>query len=147
MHVRHQGFSLIELMIVVVIIGVIAGIGFPLYKKNVADAQRKAAQTALLELANAMERHKLRTGTYLGSADANGVPKIFATQAPLQGEPKSYNLTIDADVSSYELYAKPIAGSAQSGNGGLSLNNKGERKWEKDGDGTGYLYDWDGDIF
>lgn len=147
MRVRHQGFSLVELMIVVVIIGVIAGFGMPMYKKHVVDTQRKAAQAALLELANAMERQKLRTGTYLGSADANGVPKIFATQVPLQGEPKSYNLKIEADVISYELYAEPIAGSTQSGNGSLYLNNIGERKWEKDGDGTGFLYDWDGGTF
>jgi len=54
-----QGFTLIELMIVVVIIGILAGIAYPSYTKSVRKSKRSDATTALINLKLAQE--KLRT--------------------------------------------------------------------------------------
>lgn len=144
MGLNQRGFTFVELMIVVVVIGVLAAIAIPNYQSRVADSKRKAAQTALLDLASAMEKHKLRTGTYVGAADGNDRPSIFATQVPLQGGTAVYNLEIhDITITTYTLYAKPVNSGPQANNGGLSVDHAGQRKWERNGTGTGYLSGWD----
>jgi type IV pilus assembly protein PilE len=53
---KHKGFTLVELMIVVVIIGIISTIAFPSYQDYVRKARRAEAQAVLLETAQFMER-------------------------------------------------------------------------------------------
>lgn len=140
---KQRGFSLIELMVVVVIVSVIAAIAIPSYKKYVVDTRRTEAQSALLAFANAMERHKLRTGTYLDVASTNtlGSPTIFPTQAPLNGTPKVYDLRVTFTATEYTLFAIPIAGDLQDGDGKLRLTHTGQRAWDEQNDDT-YLSDW-----
>lgn len=141
--IRQQGFSLIELMIVVVIIGVISAIAIPAYTNQVTKTRRVEAQTALLEFANAMERHRLRNGTYLGVAvnAVKGTPTIFQDQVPFDRTPKTYNLRVDFTATTYELFAIPIAGGPQANDGKLSLDYTGKRGWDVDGDDT-YTASW-----
>lgn len=139
----QRGFTLVELMAVVAIMAIIAVIAVPSYKKYVEGARRTEAQTALLELANVVERHRLRTGTYLGIADGNvlGNPNNFARQVPLQGDPKTYDLKVTFTATTYTIFAIPIAGGLQDGNGNLRVSNIGEREWDKLGDGS-YSDSW-----
>ena len=52
-----KGFTLIELMIAVAIVGILAGIAYPSYQDSVRKSRRADAQGALLGFANAMERY------------------------------------------------------------------------------------------
>jgi prepilin-type N-terminal cleavage/methylation domain-containing protein len=58
------GFSLVELTIVVVILGVLAMMGVPRYQKVVERAKAAEAFTYLAQIEGAQERHNARTGTY-----------------------------------------------------------------------------------
>lgn len=140
---KQQGFSLLELMIVVVLIGVISAIAIPSYTNHVTKTRRVEAQSALLEFANAMERHRLRSGTYLGVAANNvaGTPTIFQEQVPFDRTPKTYNLRVTFSTTSYELFALPIAGGPQASDGKLRLDSTGVREWDIDGDDT-YNASW-----
>lgn len=133
---KQMGFTLIELMIVVAIIAVIAGIALPSYQEHVKTSRRADAQGALLGLAQAMEQHFTENGTYAGAADGNDVPLIFATEAPLDGGTKFYNLRADVanDGISYELQAQ--AKGAQAGDGNLLLRSTGAKGWDRSGDGS-----------
>src|SRR5690554_3819830 len=53
---QQQGFTLIELMIVVAIIGIIAAIAYPSYQQHVIKSYRTTAAGCVIELAQAMER-------------------------------------------------------------------------------------------
>jgi len=65
---RH-GFTLIELMIVVLILGIIVAIAFPAYTNQVQKTRRADATTALLGAAQQLERCFTRTNSYLGCLD------------------------------------------------------------------------------
>ncbi|WP_319004934.1 type IV pilin protein [Microbulbifer aggregans] len=136
---KQRGFTLIELMIVVAVIGVLAGIAIPSYQEHVKKARRADAQGALMGLAQAMEKHFTVNGTYVGAGSDNnnttGAPAIFPTEAPLDGGTKFYNLRITAaDAVSYTLQAQPKNG--QAGDGYLQLQSTGEKAWARAGGST-----------
>ncbi|MCK5002401.1 MAG: type IV pilin protein [Gammaproteobacteria bacterium] len=53
---KHNGFTLLELMIVVVIIGILSAIAYPSYSEYIKQARLEDAQTGLLVLASRQER-------------------------------------------------------------------------------------------
>jgi len=69
---RNMGFTLIELMVVVVIIGILAAVAYPAYIENTRTAKRATAQSDLMKLASFFERRFTENNSYLilnGSAD------------------------------------------------------------------------------
>lgn len=61
---KQQGFTLIELMIVVAIIGIIGSIAYSSYQDSVRKTKRAEAKTTLLELAQRLERCYTANGAY-----------------------------------------------------------------------------------
>ena len=134
---QQAGFTLIELMIVVVIVGILVGIGLPSYQRSIVRSVRADAQSALLGFAQSMERRFGQTYSYTGAAAGGSDtgapdPTVFPSQAPLEGDP-AYNLTITAaDDTGFTLRATPIAGGRQDGDGFLQLDSLGRRGWDAD---------------
>ncbi len=135
---ESAGFTLIEILIVVAILGILAAIAVPAYQDSVRKSRRSDAQGALTSFANAMERHYTTNNTYRGAAAGGadtGAPDIFPTQTPIDGSTKFYNLTIQAATNTtFTLRATPIGG--QVGDGIMELTNTGVRRWDEDNDGA-----------
>ena len=74
MGIRNKGFSLIELMIVMVIIAIIFSIGIPGYRDYMQRANRGDAMTALLRISAAQERFFIANGTYASTAQLGPAP-------------------------------------------------------------------------
>ena len=131
-----------ELMIVVAIIAIIAAVGYPSYVESVRKTKRADCAGALVNLANAMERHYSITGSYLGAAAAGantGAPAVFGTACPIDGGDATYNLTISAaTVSTYRLQAAPTGAQTDDKCGTLTLTNTGV----KGVSGAASGYDW-----
>ena len=136
----ESGFTLVELMVVIVIISLLAMIAIPSYNNSVSQARRADAQTSLLNFANAMERHFAENGTYLGAAGSIdiptdvGAPWIFPSATPVDGEIKFYNLKIQTvSAGSYTLRAVPLG--EQAANGILEVTSSGLQRWDRNNDG------------
>lgn len=126
---REQGFTLIELMIGVVIVGIIAAIAFPSYQEQVRESRRADCGGALVGLAQAMERHYSINNSYLGAAAGGGntgAPTVFPINCPVDGGTATYDLTISAaTASTFTVSAAPIGSQADDRCGTLTLNNRG----------------------
>lgn len=68
---KYAGFSLVELMIVLAIIGIVAGIAYPSYNNSVLKGRRAEAQVALLDLLQQQERYMTQRNTYIAFTTAS----------------------------------------------------------------------------
>lgn len=66
---RQRGFTLIELMIVVSVIGMLAAMSVPVFRGYIQEARLNEAKPYLLEIASRMRVHKLRNGVYCCTGD------------------------------------------------------------------------------
>ena len=127
----NKGFSLIELMVSVAIVGILVSIAYPSYREHIRTGARSDAQGALVSLANAMARWHIQNNSYTGAtaSDTDRAPTIFATRVPTDGSgTTTYNLTIEAATAdTFTLRATPTG--SQQGDGNIELDETGVRSW------------------
>jgi type IV pilus assembly protein PilE len=124
---RRKGFTLIELVITVAIIGILAAIAYPSYQSYLMKGRRAAAQSYLMDLAQAQQRYLLDRRAYgateaeLGYTTPTDVASFYtiAVAAPA-GNPPSFTITATAT-------------GKQTPDGNLTINNLGTKtpagKW------------------
>ncbi len=66
---KSMGFTLIELMITVAIIGVLGAIAYPSYQDSVRKSRRAEGRSAMMEVLQQQERYMTQNNTYLAFAD------------------------------------------------------------------------------
>ena len=120
---KQQGFTLIEMMIVVAIIGVLAAIAYPSYQRYVIKTKRTDMMTEMQNIASEIESRKLAQGSY--SAISAGVKADFATSYPRQGTQLYDVIITDPLVAKWEIIATPKTGSQVANDGTLSFNYQG----------------------
>ena len=125
MYTKHeaQGFSLIELMIVVAIIAILMAVAWPSYSNHVLKTRRATAAACLQERAQFMERFYTTQMTYVGAP------------APAQCADigNFYTIKFDANPTSkaYTLIAEAKGAQLKDKCGDLSLTAQGVRGSEK----------------
>lgn len=122
----QSGFTLIELMIVVVVVAVLSSLAYPSYQEFVAKAKRTEGKAALLDAAQALERHFTNYNTYPSSLSTAGVRTYSGDSAAKA----AYTIAIAAGASgslasSFTLTATPANGHVDAKCGNLSLNQLG----------------------
>lgn len=132
MNKNQRGFTLIEVLIVVAIVGILAKLAYPSYMENITQGKRADAKAALVSFANAMEMWKMQNNnSYLKAAAAGadtGAPTVFSTYSPISGPATSkvYDLEITAaTATTYTLSAKLVSGQTDATCGNLTMDNLG----------------------
>lgn len=137
--VKNQGFTLIELMIVVAIIAILTAIAYPSYQNYVQRTKRVEAQTELLAIAQKLASYKLANGSFYGASLA----KLNGTSAINKSGEVTYQLSLSSTTSNpthtWLLTATPQGQMNNSGK--LTLDNTGKQCWEKS---SGACEPWDG---
>ena len=121
-----KAFTLIELMIVLVVIGILAAIAYPNYTEHVRRGKRAEVKAALMEGAQALERYYSTHGSYLDSE--GNFADAFATQAPASG---AANYLIAAQgaptATTFQLRATRAGSMAGDPCGDFQISHTGER--------------------
>ena len=124
---RHpSGFTLIELMIVVAVVGILSAIALPSYLQYVKRSNRADVKTALLSDAQFLERNYTESNDY--SKDSAGKDVVLPyTQSPQNGTAK-YNIAMaNATTSAFVLTATATGSMAADECGNFELDNLGNQ--------------------
>ncbi|WP_355603942.1 type IV pilin protein [Xanthomonas cannabis] len=117
-----HGFTLIELMVVVAIVGILAAVAYPSYAEHIRKSRRAQAKADLVEYAQLAERSHTTNNTYANFRFGNGSTTI---QSPREGGTAQYLITVAASQSAFTLTATPQGSQLRDTCGTMTLNQAG----------------------
>ena len=122
---KSQGFTVVELVIAIAIIGILAAIAIPSYQEHLKKGRRADAQQFISQVAQKQQQYLMDARTYAGTlnelgmdtAIPSGVSKFYdVTVAVVAGPPQGFTVT-----------AATKGGTAQDGDGTLTIDNNGKK--------------------
>jgi type IV pilus assembly protein PilE len=128
---KHRGFTLIELMIAVAIVGILVAIAYPSYTNSLIKGNRANAKAFLLTVATKQQQFLLDNRAYATKAEL--------TAAGMAVPPELTNFyTWDVTLVAgpppgFEVQVDPIAGKRQANDGWFQIDNTGAKTSEKHG--------------
>ena len=119
---RVKGFTLIELMIVIAIVGILAAVAYPSYTDSLRGARRVDAMNNLLKYQIEQEKHRASNVEYAGDF----IDLIGAGAAGIASSEGYYNLTVDSSsATAFVLIATATGDQANDSCGNFSVNQNG----------------------
>jgi len=125
------GFTLVELIIVIVIVSILMAVALPSYQDSMRKGRRADAKSGLMDAANRQERFMLDRSTY-----TDDMTELGFGADPTISEEGHYSIDVEAPdpncpiATCYTLTATPVAGGAQAGDSfctSLTIKSTGAR--------------------
>lgn len=130
---KQGGFTLVELMVAVALVAILTRIAYVAYTKQTIKGNRNAAESGLLQMAQAQERWYSTHDVYTSNASS-----LAFTYWPQTGT-SIYTLAVvsgSASSTAFLLRATPKSGTINSSDGSLTLKSDGSQCWYKGGGST-----------
>lgn len=108
------GFTLIELMVVIAIIGILAAVGIPIYISYLQTTRMETAKSAILTLAASEQKYYSTNNAYTNNAAYLG---YTAFPAPIPSSSDDYymlTVTTTSNPAGYTISATPVSGGPQA---------------------------------
>lgn len=120
---KKRGFTLIEIMIVLVIVAILAAIALPAYQSSLRKGRRANAQSAMMDIANKEQQYLLDARSYA----TGGAALTSLNYTPSGDVSQYYTITIAAGATtpSYVITAAPLG--PQVPDGSLTLDSSGNK--------------------
>lgn len=128
---QQKGFTLIEVMVVVAIIGIISAIAYPSYRENVTRTRRAEARALLTENVQFMEGYFTQNNRF--DQDPAGVAvvlRVLTVPRNATATELTYNISLQAvGATTYTLQAVRAAGGTMANDpcGDYTITNTGIR--------------------
>lgn len=121
---RMSGFSLIEIMIVVVIVAILSSIAYPSYLRHIQRSIQVETQGQIMELSGALEAHRAKNFSYQGATITALAPSLANSEHYTSG------LALSNSDQAYTITSTPSS-SRMTGTPVLKYTSAGEASWDQ----------------
>ena len=137
---QQRGFTLMEVMVTVAIVGILAAIAFPSYQDSLRKSRRTDAKNALTQAVANMERYYNQNNTYLNATMCTSTPTICATLGTCTGgictsTERNYTIALAGiTATAFTITATPQG--AQAVDGALDINQVNRKRHDANNNAT-----------
>jgi type IV pilus assembly protein PilE len=134
MRTKQNGFTLMELMIVVAIVGILAAIAYPSYSEYIKKARRAEAKALLIQIGNKQLQYYMDARSFVPVTDMASLATSSLKITPETKVAENYGLVVTAPAvlpPTFTATLTPLGGSTMAGDYVFTLNNEGQKTQTK----------------